>query len=259
MQEVEEEVKVLQEVGEVRVVPCLRLLTALEDVLGSLGPAVNQVLGRSLALEQGREGASQALLEDPDCVTVLHLAREKLAGLVAARLVAGAKEGAVRVCQESLARLLQGATTKRSSNIGSLISAGGSGGTGLAGANDQELEGARILMARSVASALIAAGRLDIGEEELERLVEQLCRETVEAVGGGVGQVAREHLQVIETGRKQQQEQQQYQVQQSLIRPQEGDQEQLEGLTMEELRSLLGNFRNLSKQEQVRDLVLFCS
>ena len=111
-------------------VPCLRLLTALEDVLGSLGPTVNQVttdppppsstlkqstglhycpflhqvLARALALEQGREGSSAVLLEDPDTVSVLELVKEKLSGQMAARLLEGSKEGAVRVCLDNLAR-----------------------------------------------------------------------------------------------------------------------------------------------------------
>ena len=42
------------QMGDVKIVPCIRLLTALEDILGSLGPAVNQVLARALALERAR-------------------------------------------------------------------------------------------------------------------------------------------------------------------------------------------------------------
>ena len=38
--------------GEIEVISVLRILTALEDSLGSLGPYVNKILARSLALEQ---------------------------------------------------------------------------------------------------------------------------------------------------------------------------------------------------------------
>ena len=45
------------EAGPVQVVHCLRLLSALEDSLGSLGPVVNQILGKALSIEQvGGEG-----------------------------------------------------------------------------------------------------------------------------------------------------------------------------------------------------------
>ena len=63
---------------------CLRLLTALEDLLGSLGPQINALMSRSLALEKSREGSSNLLLEDPDIAAILEMTKEKLAGLVVA-------------------------------------------------------------------------------------------------------------------------------------------------------------------------------
>ena len=67
----------------------LRVLTALEDSLGSLGPHVNKILARSLSLEQRREGAGRVLLEDPDCVSVLDMVKEKLHGQMMAGLLSG--------------------------------------------------------------------------------------------------------------------------------------------------------------------------
>ena len=52
-----------REAEEVEVTSVLRVLSALEDSLGSLGPAVNKILGRSLSLEQSRAGTSRVLLE----------------------------------------------------------------------------------------------------------------------------------------------------------------------------------------------------
>merc|ERR1719228_5214 len=109
------------QMGAIKVIPCLRLLTALEDSLGSLGPQVNQVLARALSLEQSREGASKVLLEDPDTVSILDMVKEKLSGQMAAGLLEGSKEGAVRVCLDNLTRLLQNATKKRSLNPSSLL------------------------------------------------------------------------------------------------------------------------------------------
>ena len=34
------------------ILPSLRLLSALEDILGSLGPQINVIMGRALNLEQ---------------------------------------------------------------------------------------------------------------------------------------------------------------------------------------------------------------
>ena len=49
--------------GAVRVVPCLGLLTALEDILGSLGPTVNQVTTDLPALAASASAASVALAQ----------------------------------------------------------------------------------------------------------------------------------------------------------------------------------------------------
>ena len=48
---------------EVDVTSVLRILSALEDSLGSLGPAVNKILAKSLSLEQSRPGTSRVMME----------------------------------------------------------------------------------------------------------------------------------------------------------------------------------------------------
>lgn len=66
--------------GPVQILPTLRLLTALEDILGSLGPQVNNIIGRALNLEQLRIGASNVLLEDATVACILDMVKEKLSG-----------------------------------------------------------------------------------------------------------------------------------------------------------------------------------
>ena len=55
-------------------------------------PFLCQVLARALALQQGREGSSAVLLEDPDTVSVLELVKEKLYGQMVARLLEGSNK-----------------------------------------------------------------------------------------------------------------------------------------------------------------------
>ena len=224
------------QMGDVKIVPCIRLLTALEDILGSLGPAVNQVLARALALEQGKEGASMILLEDPDTVSILDMVREKLSGQLAARLLEGSKEGAVRVCLDNLARLLQSATKKRSSNPSHLIESspqpslvGGGGSQGL-----QTEADAKLLLARSVAIALVQAGREDISDAELEVLMDQLMRETASVDNGIVGQVAKNHLAAKQQRGGEEDDDEITVVEMEDVQKEE--REDLDGLTMEELR-----------------------
>ena len=72
--------------------------------------------------------------------------------------------------------MLQGATKKRSSHPSSLLEAS----PAPAATAMKDAAAARELIARSVAAALLQAGRTDIGEAELEQLMEQLLRETAQ-------------------------------------------------------------------------------
>ena len=222
------------QMGDVKIVPCIRLLTALEDILGSLGPAVNQVLARALALEQGKEGASMILLEDPDTVSILDLVREKLSGQLSAQLLEGSKEGAVRVCLDNLARLLQNATKKRTSNPSHLIES--SPQPSVIGTHSQGIQTeaeAKLLIARSVAIALVQAGREEITDEELEALMDQLMRETASVDKSIVGQVAKNHLAVKQRGTEDDDDEITVVEMEDV---QKEGREELDGLTMEELR-----------------------
>merc|ERR1719347_869104 len=169
------------QIGVVKVIPCLRLLTALEDSLGSLGPQINQVLAKALSLEQSREGASKVLLEDPDTVSILDMVKEKLSGQMAAGLLEGSKEGAVRVCLDNLNRLLQNATKKRSLNPSSLLNIKEQTPTASNHSdNAANEEAVKALISQSVATVLMMSGKDDISDQELENLVEQLMKQTAE-------------------------------------------------------------------------------
>ena len=62
----------------------MRLLTALEDLLGSLSPQITAIMSRALKLEKKREGTCGLILEDENCAAILELTKEKLAGQVVA-------------------------------------------------------------------------------------------------------------------------------------------------------------------------------
>lgn len=69
------------------VVDCLRLLTALEDQLGSLAPKVIQLLSSALAMENNRKFSSKHLMEDEDNRVLLETVKEKLKGVIIADVV----------------------------------------------------------------------------------------------------------------------------------------------------------------------------
>ena len=62
----------------------LRILTALEDLLGSLGPQINAIMSRAITLENNKEGTGNILLEDADIAAILQMSKEKLSGQIIA-------------------------------------------------------------------------------------------------------------------------------------------------------------------------------
>ena len=99
--------------GPVRIIPVLRRLGDLGDVLGSLAPQMSVTIGRCLALEECRPGASNILLEDADVACVMDMVREKLTGLLSAGFLEAQFLHPVRVALRHLARFLDAATKKR--------------------------------------------------------------------------------------------------------------------------------------------------
>lgn len=69
------------------VVAVLRLLTALEDYLGSLGPKVVDMLGKALALEKIKSNSSDDLLVNEDNCVFFETIKEKLKGQLLANVL----------------------------------------------------------------------------------------------------------------------------------------------------------------------------
>ena len=68
----------------VKILECLRVVTALEGLLGSLSPQITALMTRALALEKKREGSSNLILQDAHAAAILELTKEKLAGQIVA-------------------------------------------------------------------------------------------------------------------------------------------------------------------------------
>ncbi|XP_059351226.1 uncharacterized protein LOC130702849 isoform X2 [Daphnia carinata] len=111
----------------------LRMLVALEDSLGSLGPSITKLLTRALSAERCRTGSSSEFLQENATfvVDLLDTSKEKLKGLLCAGLLDGVKAAATSQAVESVTRFLErsvplihcGQTTNRpaSVDIASLI------------------------------------------------------------------------------------------------------------------------------------------
>lgn len=78
------------------VISVLRLLTAFEDMLGSLGPKVVDLLSQAVAMEKKRPNLSNKLLMSSENSVFLDTVKEKLKGLIIAGMVQSKQEQTVR-------------------------------------------------------------------------------------------------------------------------------------------------------------------
>ncbi|XP_063633947.1 uncharacterized protein CG7065-like isoform X1 [Cydia splendana] len=162
------------------VVVTLRLLVALEDYLGSLGPKIVDMLTEALRMEKEKANSSEELLERESAVVLIETAKEKLKGAVQAGLVATAAVGAVRAAIVRAAATLHVADTRAltlNKGLKSGSSAGqagnataGAGGAGVSVAGVGSVDRAQI--AQQMAAALVAQGKTDVSSEELAQLVD---------------------------------------------------------------------------------------
>lgn len=111
--EAKEEPKEEEPEGPLTVVAVLRLLTALEEHLGSLGPKVVDMLGKALALEKVKGNSSDDLLMNEDHCVFFETIKEKLKGLLIADVLEDQqKVRAVKRAIKNIASLVHQVTSK---------------------------------------------------------------------------------------------------------------------------------------------------
>eukprot|EP00095_Tigriopus_kingsejongensis_P011972 snap_masked-scaffold906_size82779-processed-gene-0.4 protein:Tk11972 transcript:snap_masked-scaffold906_size82779-processed-gene-0.4-mRNA-1 annotation:"conserved hypothetical protein" len=238
--------------GPVMAIPCLRQLTALEDTLGSLGPQINAILGKALALEQTRVGSSNLLMQNPDTACILDMVKEKLSGQMVAGLLDETKLGAVRVAMSHLVRLLRSSTKKRPLHPPTLSAVPMKDGR----------TKFKEMVAEQMAKILIKKGRGNISDHDLHCVVFQAIKRT-ELDDGTI----QPPLYRAPTPPPQPSIPAHSMPGPSYITPNNAQAnanddeenealEDFDDLSIEELKSLLANFKDLSKQEQ-KDLIRY--
>lgn len=152
--------------GEINVVSMLRLLTALEEKLGSLGPKVIELLSQALALEKAEANSAETLLDnDVNCV-LFETVKEKLKGQLLAGMVEPIAEKTFKNAIQRIASLLHFASERKKTNekesqskVQQPVKIPGIGSID---------KGA---IARQIATALVAQGKTDVTQGELEQLI----------------------------------------------------------------------------------------
>ncbi|XP_005184215.2 uncharacterized protein CG7065 isoform X2 [Musca domestica] len=179
--------------GPLSVVGVLRLLTALEEHLGSLGPKVVDLLGKALALEKVKANSSDDLLLNEDNCVFFETIKEKLKGLLIADVLVDDphKVRAVKKAIKNIAGVIyqvtQGNTNedaKEEKTKDSSLTIGGGGVGGSVGSvpalhkkkinakvSIKDLPFDRQMVATKMAAALVMQGREDVSTDDMDKLI----------------------------------------------------------------------------------------
>ncbi|EDW30523.1 GL26800 [Drosophila persimilis] len=151
--------------GPLTVVSVLRMLSAVEDHLGSLGPKALSLLSKALAMEMVRPNAAEDLLLNEDNCVFLETTKEKLKGILIAEVLDDPQK--VRVVKKLI------------TNIAAIIfqvkeKAKKDGGKSKANPippSPAQLPFDRNVVCAKLASALVGKGYYDMSSEDMDRLL----------------------------------------------------------------------------------------
>ncbi|ENN75956.1 hypothetical protein YQE_07491, partial [Dendroctonus ponderosae] len=145
---------------QVNIVSVLRLLTALEERLGALGPKIIDLLAQALALEKKEANSSETLLDNEINCVMFETVKEKLKGQLLAGLVDPVQERAFKKAIRKTANLIHlGSQRKKTQAAPGAVAVPGVGSVDKAA------------IAKQLANALIAQGKTDVTQAELEQLI----------------------------------------------------------------------------------------
>lgn len=154
----------------------LRKLTVLEQQLGYLAPKVFELMQQALALEKIKEDASLDLLYEPDNAFYLETVREKLIGLLCAGVVPRNMVNTARSAIKHIDIALYLMSKKeRSLPVSSMNPGTIKQHLELPKSDPVVVPGVgqvdKVAIAQQIATALIAQGKTDVTESELEQLI----------------------------------------------------------------------------------------
>ncbi|XP_059608342.1 uncharacterized protein CG7065-like [Phlebotomus argentipes] len=244
------------------VVSVLRLLTALEEHLGSLGPKCIDLLAKALALEKVKANSADEMLVNEDTCTFFETTKEKLKGQILAGVMEAGKVKAVKKAIKNIAALIHMVTKKREER------ANGEAKEAAAAAKESDKVEAKAAVAtpgldRSKISLKLSAelstqGRDDITQIELEQLVLVFVGMLQRSKQTGDIVTVRDFLEendvrLVRGGEKTMVDikktvEEEFNFKEDATA--QSDANALESLTDSDLQTLLQNFKDLSSEEQ---------
>lgn len=251
------------------VVAVLRLLSAVEELLGpSLGPKIVELLAKALALDKVKPNAADELLLNEENCVLFETVKEKLKGQLITDMVEKHHIKAVKKAIKNIAGVIHLATEReknktteekqKESTEPKTPTADESQPAAELTPDEEKRE-----IAKKIAAALVAQGKTDISQEELENLTvyyyekqrkakeeaknaqnaqndEQQNTETPAEASESTNDVSKPE---VDTSEMQKDDEEEFGL------PQDAS-SALESLTDTDLQTLLQNFQDLSSEEQ---------
>lgn len=158
------------------VVSVLRLLTALEEKLGSLGPKVIDLLAKALALEKVKANSADDMLINEDNCVIFETIKEKLKGQLIAGVIEPNKINAVKRAVKNVAAIIH-LVSKKSQEVATedalktAVEATPSTDSATVSSVSSIDITDKAAIAQKIAAALIMQGKTDITTEQLEELI----------------------------------------------------------------------------------------
>ncbi|KAJ6626132.1 hypothetical protein Bhyg_16134, partial [Pseudolycoriella hygida] len=158
------------------VVSVLRLLTALEEKLGSLGPKVIDLLAKALALEKVKANSADDILINEDNCVIFETIKEKLKGQLIAGVIEPNKINAVKRAVKNVAAIIHLVSKKSKETppeetaktaVEPIITTNTTATAAVAAVDATD----KATIAKNIAAALIKQGKTDITTEQLEELI----------------------------------------------------------------------------------------
>ncbi|EAT39502.1 AAEL008714-PA [Aedes aegypti] len=223
-----------------------RLLTALEDYLGSLGPKVIDLLSKSLALEKVKANSADELLLNEDNCMFLETVKEKLKGHLMADMVEPQKIAPIKKAIKNIASLIHEASKKEKVEPQAEESSGSAPNAATsAGGVD------KAAIAAKLAAALVAQGKTDFTSEELEQLINVYVAMAEASKEKDAPVTASSFLNEASSSTTKTNTEKRPETSSRRSDEAADDNNALEGLTDSDLQTLLQNFKDLSNEEQL--------
>lgn len=158
-------------VADPPIVHCLRMLSVIEQQLGSLGPKALDLLSKAILMEKVKSNESMKLLQDTDVHIFFETVKEKIRGQLIAGIVVRYLVNSCRSLITTIESMLAANPLKPKSVVGTQPKPSFTplqpepvkvAGVGLVN---------KMAVAQQIAEILVAQGRTDVSQQQLEELI----------------------------------------------------------------------------------------